>query len=189
MLATLFGMETGMIFSLGICVLATYGQANAQILLPYYLFSTWCGVVMLGQARRFWAFFRAGMTVAGVAVAMIFGYRLTSGDMDWIGLATLVGAATFNGLASAGLALLLQFLLAQFLSLPTALQLLEISRPDFPLLQDFLRKAPGTYQHSLHVANLAEQAAEKIGADALLTRVGAIYHDIGKTHGRPILFH
>ncbi len=188
LLATLFGMETGMIFSLGICVLATYGQANAQILLPYYLFSTWCGVVMLGQARRIWAFFRAGMTVAGVAVAMIFGYRLISGDMDWIGLATLIGAATFNGLASAGLALLLQFLLAQFLSLPTALQLLEISRSDFPLLQEFLRKAPGTYQHSLHVANLAEQAAEKIGADALLTRVGATYHDIGKTMADPSFF-
>ncbi|HET6846914.1 MAG TPA: HDIG domain-containing protein [Anaerolineales bacterium] len=188
LLATLFGMETGMIFSLGMCVLATYGQANAQILLPYYLFSSWCGVVMLGQARRIWAFFRAGMTVAAVAVAMIVGYRIASGDMDWIGLATLVGAATFNGLASAGLALLLQFLLAQFLSLPTALQLLEISRPDFPLLQEFLRKAPGTYQHSLHVANLAEQAAEKISADALLTRVGAIYHDIGKTMVEPSFF-
>ena len=188
LLAALFGMETGMIMSLGICMLATYGQSNTQILLPYYLFSMWCGVAMLGQARRFWAFFRAGMTVAAVAVAMILGYRLTSGDMDWIGLATLVGAALFNGLASAGLALLLQFLLAQFLSLPTALQLLEISRPDFPLLQEFLRKAPGTYQHSLHVANLAEQAAEKIGADALLTRVGAIYHDIGKTIGDPSFF-
>jgi cyclic-di-AMP phosphodiesterase PgpH len=188
LIATLFGMETGMIFSLGLCVLATYGQPNAGILLPYYLFSSWCGIVMLGQARRIWAFFRAGITVAGVAIAMIFGYWITSGDIDWIGLATLVGAATFNGLASAGLALLLQFLLAQFLSLPTALQLLEISRPDFPLLQEFLRKAPGTYQHSLHVANLAEQAAEKIGADALLTRVGAIYHDIGKTVADPSFF-
>jgi hypothetical protein len=188
LLATLFGMETGLIMSLGVCVLATYGQANTQALLPYYLFSTWCGVAMLGQARRFWAFFRAGMTVAAVAVAMIFAYRLTSGEMDWIGLATLIGAAVFNGLASAGLALLLQALLAQFLSLPTALQLLEISRPDFALLQEFLRKAPGTYQHSLHVANLAEQAAEKIGADALLTRVGAIYHDIGKTMADPSFF-
>lgn len=188
LLATLFGMETGLLVSLAACVLATHGQANAQALLPYYLFSSWCGVAMLGQARRFWAFFRAGMTVAAVAIAMIIAYRLAAGDMDWIGLATLVGAAVFNGLASAGLALLLQALLAQFLSLPTALQLLEISRPDFPLLQEFLRKAPGTYQHSLHVANLAEQAAEKIGADALLTRVGAIYHDIGKTAADPSFF-
>jgi putative nucleotidyltransferase with HDIG domain len=59
-------------------------------------------------------------------------------------------------------------------------QLLDISRPDYPLLQFFLRSAPGTYQHSLQVANLAEQAAEKIGADPLLTRVGAQFHDIGK---------
>ena len=47
-------------------------------------------------------------------------------------------------------------------------------------MQFFLRSAPGTYQHSLQVANLAEQAAEKIGADPLMTRVGAQFHDIGK---------
>jgi HD superfamily phosphodiesterase len=57
---------------------------------------------------------------------------------------------------------------------------MENSRPDHPLLQFILRNAPGTYQHSLQVSNLAEQAAERIGADTLLTRVGAIYHDAGK---------
>jgi cyclic-di-AMP phosphodiesterase PgpH len=119
---------------------------------------------------------------------MILAFRLSYGPIDWIGLATLVGAALFNGLASASLALLLQYLLAQFLSLPTALQLLEISRPDFPLLQMFLRNAPGTYQHSLQVANLSEQAAEKIGADPLLTRVGATFHDIGKAAADPSFF-
>jgi putative nucleotidyltransferase with HDIG domain len=77
--------------------------------------------------------------------------------------------------------LVLQYFLAQSLGLTTALQLIEISRPDFPLLQFFLRNAPGTYQHSLQVANLAEQAAEQIGADALLTRVGALFHDVGKS--------
>jgi putative nucleotidyltransferase with HDIG domain len=63
----------------------------------------------------------------------------------------------------------------------TSLQLVDLTRPDHPLLRLLLREAPGTYQHSLQVANLAEQAAERIGADALLTRVGALYHDIGKT--------
>jgi putative nucleotidyltransferase with HDIG domain len=52
----------------------------------------------------------------------------------------------------------------------------------------FLRNAPGTYQHSLQVANLAEQAAEKIGADPLLTRVGATFHDIGKAAADPSFF-
>jgi putative nucleotidyltransferase with HDIG domain len=77
-------------------------------------------------------------------------------------------------------ALLLQFFLAQWLGLTTALQLLDTARPDSPLLQFFLRNAPGTYQHSLQVANLAEQAAERIGADTLLMRVGAQFHDVGK---------
>ncbi|MFN2119026.1 MAG: HD family phosphohydrolase [Anaerolineales bacterium] len=189
LIASLFGMETGLLLSIPICILATYGQSNTLVLMPYYLLATLCGTAMLGQARRFWAFIRAGVTIAVVGGAMILAYRLSSGPpIDWLGLATLAGAAAFNGLASAGLALLLQYLLAQFLSLPTALQLLEISRPDFPLLQEFLRKAPGTYQHSLHVANLAEQAADYIGADTLLTRVGAIYHDIGKTASDPSFF-
>jgi putative nucleotidyltransferase with HDIG domain len=83
-------------------------------------------------------------------------------------------------MASSSIALLLQYFIAQALGLTTALQLIEISRPDSPLLQFFLRNAPGTYQHSLQVANLAEQGAELIGADALLTRVGAMFHDVGK---------
>ncbi len=188
LLATLFGMETGIILSLALCVLVSYGLSNTAILMPYYLLSTLCGVVMLGQARRFWAFLRAGLAISLAAIAMIVAYRLTYSSIDWIGLATLIGAALFNGLASASLALLLQYLLAQFLSLPTALQLLEISRPDFPLLQMFLRNAPGTYQHSLQVANLCEQAAEKIGADPLLSRVGATFHDIGKAAADPSFF-
>lgn len=188
LLATLFGMETGIVISLAMCVLASYGLANTLILMPYYMVASLCGVVMLGQARRFWAFLRAGLAVAVAGIAMIVAFRLSYGPLDWIGLATLVGAALFNGLASASLALLLQYLLAQFLSLPTALQLLEISRPDFPLLQMFLRNAPGTYQHSLQVANLCEQAAEKIGADPLLSRVGATFHDIGKAAADPSFF-
>ncbi len=181
LLTTLFGMETGMMVSLVICVLAPYGLPNTLDLMPYYLLASLCGVLTLGQASRFWAFFRAGLAIAGAGIAMILAYRLPSASLDWIGMATLMVSALFNGLASASLALLLHYSLAQFLSLPTPLQLLEIARPDFPLLQMFLRNAPGTYQHSLQVANLAEQAAEKIGADPLLTRVGALFHDIGKS--------
>jgi cyclic-di-AMP phosphodiesterase PgpH len=188
LIATLFGMETGIVFSVVICALASYGLTNTVILLPYYLVPTLCGVVVLGQARRFWAFLRAGLAIALSSIAMVLAFRLPYGPIDWVGLVQLVGAALFSGLASASLALLLQYLLAQFLSLPTALQLLEISRPDFPLLQMFLRNAPGTYQHSLQVANLCEQAAEKIGADPLLSRVGATFHDIGKAAADPSFF-
>ncbi len=89
-------------------------------------------------------------------------------------------AAVINGVASGSIALILHYYLAQFLGQTTALQLIELSRPDHPLQQLLLRNAPGTYQHSLQLANLVEQAAESIGANAMLARVGALYHDIGK---------
>jgi len=66
----------------------------------------------------------------------------------------------------------------------TPIQLLDLTRPDHPLLRQLLREASGTYQHSLQVANLAEQAAERIGVEPLLIRAGALYHDIGKAMNR-----
>ena len=62
----------------------------------------------------------------------------------------------------------------------TDLTLLELSDTNRPLLKDLSLRAPGTFNHSLQVANLAEAAADAIGANALLTRVGALYHDVGK---------
>ena len=180
LIATLFGMEAGVIFSLVMALLVPYSLPNSLDLTPYYLVASLTGVMLLGTARRVWTFYRSGMAIAFAGIAMLLAFRLPFTPTDGIGLLTLCGAAFFNGLASASIALLLQYFLAQSLGLTTALQLIEISRPDFPLLQFFLRNAPGTYQHSLQVANLAEQAAELIGADALLTRVGALFHDVGK---------
>ena len=180
LIATLFGMEAGIVFSIALAILVPYDLPNALDLTPYYLLSSLTGVLVLGNARRVWTFFRAGMAIAGAGIAMLLGFRYPFVQMDAIALLQLTGAAIFCGLASSSIALLLQYFLAQALGLTTALQIIEISRPDFPLLQFFLRNAPGTYQHSLQVANLAEQAAEAIGADALLTRVGALFHDVGK---------
>jgi putative nucleotidyltransferase with HDIG domain len=159
-----------------------YGLPNATELVPYYLLSSLTGLLLLGPARRFWAFLRAGVGIAGAGIATILAYYIPIHQIDAVGSLQLLGAVLFNGLASASIALTLQYLLAQSLGFTTALQLLDISRPDFPLLQLFLRSAPGTYQHSLQVANLAEQAAERIGADPLLTRVGAQFHDVGKSN-------
>ena len=62
----------------------------------------------------------------------------------------------------------------------TVFQLLELANPSQPLLRRLLVETPGTYHHSLMVGNLAERAAEAIGADPLVTRVAAYYHDVGK---------
>jgi putative nucleotidyltransferase with HDIG domain len=92
-----------------------------------------------------------------------------------------------NGALAAVLTLGGYYLLGMLFNITTALQLMDLARPTQPLMRELLIKAPGTYHHSIMVSNLAEQAAEAIGADALLARVGAFYHDIGKVI-RPYFF-
>lgn len=179
-LTALFGLEVGLVISIPLALMAGYGLPNSLDLTGYYLLSSLMGLLALGPARRIWGFVRAGIAVSLSGLVVLIAYRLPSFQPDWLGIVQFLGAVAFAGFASASIALLLQYLFAQMLGLTTALQLLDLSRPDFPLLQFLLRNAPGTYQHSLQVANLAEQAAEKIGADPLLTRVGALFHDIGK---------
>ena len=180
-IASLFSVEIGLVFSLALSILTAYGLPNSLDLTLFYMLSSLCGILMLGRGRRIASFFWAGIAIGGAGSAIILAYRLPDTITDWIGIATLVGTSFLNGIASASLTLIFQFLFSQVLGVTTSLQLMEISRPDHPLLQFMLRNCPGTYQHSLQVANLAEQAAESIGADALLTRVGAIYHDAGKS--------
>lgn len=179
-MATIYGLEVGMLFTLVLSLLTAFGLSNSLDLTIFYTLSSMCGILILGKGRRVASFFWAGIAIGICGSAIIIAYRLPGQITDWIGIATLVGSAFINGIAAASLTLLLQYLLAQLLGLTTALQLMDLQRPDHPLVQFIIRNAPGTYQHSLQVANLAEQAADAIGADALLTRVGAIYHDAGK---------
>ena len=187
LVSLLFGMERGMIFGLLMSILTAYGMPDSLALMPYYILSSLCGVLALGEGRRVMHFFYAVLAVAGAGMAVVIAYRLAFTSLDWIGTLTLLGSSVLYGIASSVIVLPLQFLLALYLGIVTPMQLLEISRPDNPLLKYFLQRAPGTYQHSLQVANLAEQAAERIHADALLTRVGALFHDIGKA-ANPLFF-
>ena len=139
------------------------------------------------RVERIGALFRAGLFAAlmHVAIILIFRFPRDGAQLGALLLPVLTGAA--NGAVSASLALGSLFLIGPLFDITTTMRLVEISRPDHPLLQRLLREAPATYHHSLMVANLAEQAAERIGADPLLARVGAYYHDAGKI-ARPYFF-
>jgi len=180
LIATLFGPGGALILSFVISVLAPFGLSNPVDLTIFYVMMSFTGVLSLGKAHRISSFAWAAIVSAVAGMTAITAYRVPVGTLDWVGYLSLTGASLLNGVASASIALMLQYLLAEFLGLTTGLRLLEISRPDAPLLQFFLRSAPGTYQHSLMVSNLVEQAAEKLGMDSLLVRVGALYHDVGK---------
>ncbi len=187
LLASLFGPMPAILFSIPLSVLVTFGIPNALELNTIFILSTVFAVIMLDKAQQLKSFLWAGLAAGSLGAVIILAYRVQDPITDLIGMITLGAAIIFGGLLSAVIAALIQFLTAPLLGMTTPLQLMELTRPDHPLMRELRRKAAGTYQHSLQVASLAEQAAEQIGADALLTRIGALYHDIGKAR-RPEFF-
>ena len=172
-ISALFSAELALISVVPLTYLIPYGLADAQVLTIYYLLGSMFGVFVLRRAHRLTSFFWSGAAIAIAGSMVAIAYRIIQPTADWVGMATLALAATINGIASASIGLIFHYYLSPLLGKIAHLQLIELSRPDHPLQQLLLRNAPGTYQHSLQLANLVEQAAETIGADATLARVGA----------------
>jgi putative nucleotidyltransferase with HDIG domain len=181
LLAILFGAPLGMAIGLVVGLIGAYVAGGSPQITLYLLLGTLSGALALGQAERIFAFLRAGLVVAltNAAVLFVFGLLTTQQDLLKMSIEALVGVV-MGGLA-ASLALAAFFGLSTLLDVITPFQLMELSRPTHPLFRQLLLKAPGTYHHTILVANMAEEAAERIGADGLLARVGTYYHDIGKT--------
>ncbi|HVJ50197.1 MAG TPA: HDIG domain-containing protein [Desulfitobacterium sp.] len=150
------------------------------------LFSGVIGVYSVSRLSQRSDLARAGLFIAAVNILTVSGIALTSG-MGLSAWAVGILLGVVNGLASSVLTVgTLHWFEAGF-HITSAIRLLELSNPNRPLLKRLLVEAPGTYHHSILVGNLAEAAAEIVEADAILVRVGAMYHDIGKLK-RPYFF-
>lgn len=163
-------------------LLAFFCTTMLQGGLPLFLFffvgamlNTW--LVTRAQTRQdvVWSIFPllGGLLIAGLASALLDGLRGT----PLVHTLLLVGA-------NAMLSMLLLFALSPFLEMAfrytTRFRLMELMSLEQPLLQDLMVTVPGTYHHSLIVANMVEAGAKSIGANSLLCKVAALYHDIGK---------
>ena len=187
LVAVLIDLRAAVVVILALTVIAVYLSRNDPGLIPYLALGSITGAVVLGRADRLTAFFWAGVAVA---LCNWLTFAAFSAPFEGLGTARLVQlhvAILLNGGLSASIAMILYLVLGNLFGITTSLQLTELSRPTHPLLRQLLLKASGTYHHTIVVSNLAERAAAAIGADAFLTRVGAYYHDIGKTV-RPYFF-
>lgn len=182
-ISCLFGNALAYVFSLILGILVPYDFSNSANYAVFYIISSISAILILGKGRQINNFIQAGIFsgLIGVPVIIAYQYTTTTITPDTVGLLTLAGAGLISGIFSTAVALILQYTFSGLIGITTPIQLMEILRPESPLLQHLLRTAPGTYQHSLMVSNLAEQAARDIGADPLLTRAGAMYHDVGKS--------
>ncbi|MDR0524284.1 MAG: HDIG domain-containing protein [Spirochaetaceae bacterium] len=147
-----------------------------------YIFALVSGVLgsyTLQKAQKRMDLVKTGLIIAGGNVIAAGAVLLVNGAGGGDYPAPLFWAA-FNGVASGMLVLGVLPPLEQVLNAATAFRLIELSDLNTPLLKRLFTVASGTYSHSIMVANLAEAACQEIGANPLLARVGAYYHDIGK---------
>jgi hypothetical protein len=156
-------------------------------LVAYVLVPALLGMSQVRRATSAREFVAAAIAVAGGNAGVIGVFLLVSRTVDVIGLLQLAAAAVSSGALAGLVAFGAIVILGHLFRITTVFELRELASPDHPLLRQLLLRTPGTYHHSLLVGNLAERAAEVVGADALVARVGAFYHDIGKMRN-PLAF-
>lgn len=157
------------------------GSLNVEVF-TYFFLSQIAAVIFLRNIKDRLAIVRAGFGMAIVNVLIVFSFIFLSFEKySLISILTQSSFAVSSALLSAILTLGLLPFFETSLGILSDIKLLALSNPNQPLLRRLLVEAPGTYHHSVMVANLSEAACETIGANGLLARVGSYYHDIGKT--------
>ncbi|WML40600.1 HD family phosphohydrolase [Neobacillus sp. OS1-2] len=154
----------------------------------YILFSALAAILFLNTQNHRTKILQAGVFAAIVNVLAICALMLLpNGQFSGVEYGYYLLTAVVSGIGSAVLTIGVLPLFEASFGILSTMKLIELSNPNHPLLRKILMEAPGTYHHSVMVANLAESACEAIGANGLLARVGSYYHDIGKTK-RPNFF-
>ena len=194
LVTALLGLTPGVVCNAGITILVAalaaggseeYAEKMALLLVSGLLAGTTAAMVMHHKGTRLWVLV-SGLAGGVVDFAAIMAMGLmTSSELS--GSLTIAAWRAGGAVLGTLLCIALQPLLEMIFNLPTPMKLMELSNPNQPLLRRLLLEAPGTYHHSTIVSNLAEAAAQAIGANALLARVGGYYHDIGKLK-RPSYF-
>jgi putative nucleotidyltransferase with HDIG domain len=167
----------------------TQGDANGglEVVRIWLAFgaSSYAGVLVAAGATRLTRYLLASAAAAVAAfVALLVAWLIDANrgvhDPLW-----MAGATVASGVGIAAIVLLAFLALRRRFGIVTRVELMELTQLSQPLLRRLQDEAPGTFQHSILVGNLAERAAERIGADPLLVRIGAYYHDVGKLVAPP----
>jgi putative nucleotidyltransferase with HDIG domain len=172
-----------------IAVIAIIGGAlnGASLEFAAYTFlGGMAGIIAVRRGDRLQVFVQAAIAVFVVNALVVSVFSLL-GARDIQGVLELWFASGAAAVGSSVAAVGTFAVLGSVFGILTVFQLLELANPSQPLLRRLLVETPGTYHHSLMVGNLAERAAEAIGADPLVTRVAAYYHDVGKL-ANPLAF-
>jgi len=177
--SVIMGISAGGLFSLFLAVSLLLFPSTTIYGFLFILVSGFAGAFFVKKSEKRIDLIKAAMYLMGINVLTVCVIGLFLGhDLNWFVKISFI--VMLNASLSGILNLSLLPVLEHIMNLPTAFRLVELSDMSMPIFKRMITLAPGTYGHSMSVANLAESAARDIGADALLARVGAYYHDIGK---------
>ena len=186
LVAVLLDAETAVLVTAVIAIVTGAVNGPSLELGAYAMLGGLAGILAIRRGDRLQAFIQAGAAIFVAQAVVVTAFSLL-GERDLTGVVQLIGAAAVSA-GGAAVATVGSFaVLGNVFGLLTVFQLLELANPSQTLLRRLLVETPGTYHHALMVGNLAERAAETIGADPLITRVAAYYHDVGKL-ANPLAF-
>ncbi len=169
-------------------IVVTFGQSTNFMTLVYVATGSFLAVFLVEPKIQRKRLFLSGVLLGLVNIIMVIALLLLRNvQISWDMAMYLSGFAVISALLSIVLTFGFLPFLEPWFGVLSSGRLIELMSPTHPLLRKLLMEAPGTYHHSMMVANLAESACEAIGADGLLARVASYYHDLGKTE-RPLHF-
>ena len=195
LLASLLDAGVGVVTAVVLGVLTAFVSASAPEVRPalamrpfdplqmasVFLLGGLVGAAALRRVDRTSRYLGAAGLVAATSLIALLAFWLIGGPRRGVDVFWILVAAGLGGLLSAIIALGATVILGLAFGITTRQQLMGMAQLSHPLLRQLQEQAPGTFHHSVIVGNLAERAADLIGADALLVRVGCYFHDIGKS--------
>ncbi|MDO8671480.1 MAG: HDIG domain-containing protein [Dehalococcoidia bacterium] len=179
LLVTLLDVQTALVSTAVLSVLFGYVAGGSLELVVISLIGGLVGLIGTWKTSKVIGFFLAGLGVALANFGVILAYSFINQD-NAQSLLLFAALSLINGGLAASFTVGTFTVLGHIFGITTSLQLMELAHPSNRLLRRLITDAPGTYHHSVIVGNMAERAADAIGADGLLVRVGSYYHDIGK---------
>lgn len=181
------GLHHALVFAICLSVIIGLYSFGPPIFVPFVLVATLVGCLSLVKSRSRSAYLKAGFNIALVSLPFVLATVILESDLLPVEIGVRLVGAFMAGVLCSTIAAGFTPLVEHLGGYVTDMRLIEMATLDHPLLKELSIQSPGTWNHSMVMGMMGESAADAVGANAVLTRVGAYFHDIGKMK-KPLYF-
>jgi len=187
LIQAVLGLNHGLVFSLNLALITGIYMPDANLFVPFVLVSNFVACLSLRRFRSRSDYVRAGLNIALVSLPFALAAFISGRTINISQLTVGIPAALFGGIICSFIVAGVTPIVEHLFGYVTDMRLLEMATLDQPLLKELSITAPGTWNHSMVIGMMVEAAADAIGANPVLARVGAYFHDLGKVK-KPLYF-